>query len=561
LIQTRSRIWPLLSLFTLLSLVVGACTQQGGGPTTTTSGSAADPNGELTTNMIREPETIDPQVEDFLGEIAVTMRVYEALMTPDVKTGKPIPAAAKDQPKVSADGKTYTYTLRDGLTYSDGQPVTSKNFKYGWQRLCDPAIAGNYASTGYIVVGCEGWSTMDPKKDDPAKLAAAKQTLLNAIETPDDKTIIFHLTDPAPYFNAIATTWVGVPTREDTVTKGGDKWTEPATYIGNGPFILSEWKHNEKMVYTRNPKYRNPAKLAKWTAVMINEGAVAFAAYRNNELDLYGVAAEDLRSIDADADLKKQVVDGPGYCSWYVGFNNNRAPFNDKNVRVAFAKSFDRVAYVNEIEKGLGTPSTSFIVPGNPGADTGDTFQKFDVQAAKASLALASPAAQAAIPGLKITYASSARTKTRMEWFQNQWKTNLGLDVALDPVDGTTFTALTKKPETIPVMFLLGWCPDYYDQQDWHSTVFGSKASSVRIGYKSQAFDDLTYGADKEPDLKKRDDMYQQAGRLLSQDAPVAWIYYDVIKLLQKPYVKDYSITPLGFELDHWTSVYVTKKT
>jgi len=121
-------------------------------------------------------------------------------------------------------------------------------------------------------------------------------------------------------------------------------------------------------------------------------------------------------------------------------------------------------------------------------------------------------------------------------------------------------TALTKKPETVPVMFLLGWCPDYYDQQDWQSTVFGSKASSVKIGYKSQAFDDLTYGADKEADPKKRDDMYQRAGRLLSQDAPVAWIYYDVIKLLQKPYVKDYSITPLGFELDHWTSVYVTKK-
>src|SRR5882762_8410536 len=256
---------------TLLAVIVGACTQQGGGTPSGNATDQADPNGELVTNMGSEPDNIDPQQSSFVEEIGVNMKVFEALMTFDVKTGKPIPSAAKDQPKVSADGKTYTYTLRDGLTYSDGVPVTSKNFKYAWQRLCDPAIAGNYASTGYIVVGCEAWSTMDPKKDDPAKLAAAKTTLLNAIETPDDKTITFHLTDPAPYFNAIATTWVGVPSREDTVTKGGDKWTEPAPYIGNGPWILSEWKHNEKMVFTRNTKYRNPPKLAKWTRVMINE--------------------------------------------------------------------------------------------------------------------------------------------------------------------------------------------------------------------------------------------------------------------------------------------------
>jgi len=136
-----------LCLFTLLSLVVGACTQQGGGPTAT-QGEAADPKGELVTNMRIEADSIDPQVASYVHEIGVIMRVFEALMTPDLKTGKPIPASAKDQPKVSADGKTYTYTLRDGLKYSDGQPVTSKNFKYGWQRLCDPATAGNYLEVG-----------------------------------------------------------------------------------------------------------------------------------------------------------------------------------------------------------------------------------------------------------------------------------------------------------------------------------------------------------------------------------------------------------------------------
>ena len=553
---TRSRIWPLLSLMTLLAVVVGACTQQGQGPNT--SGGEADPNGELVTNMGAEPDNIDPQQSQFVQEIGVNMKVFEALMTFDITSHKPIPAAAKDQPKVSADGKTYTYTLRDGLKYSDGKALTANDFKYGWQRLCDPATAGGYAFTGYIVAGCSEWNGMDPKKDDPAKLAAAKTNFLNNIKV-SGNDISFTLTDQAPYFNSIAATWVGVPAREDMVTKGAEKWTEPATFVGNGPFILSEWKHNEKMVFTRNPNFRTPTKLAKWTQVMINEGAVAFAAYRNNELDVYGIAAEDLRTIDADADLKAQRVDGPGSCTFYIGYNTKKPPFDDKNVRVAFAKSFDRDAYINDVQK-IGKPALAFITPGIPGYDTGDTFQKYDVAAAKAALAQATPAAQAALASVKITYSSSARAKTRLEWFQNQWKTNLGLNVALDPVDTTTYTQLVKKPETTPALFLLGWCADYYDQQDWLTTVFHSTATVTRIGYNNPQFDKLVTDGDKEPDAKKRDDLYQQASRLLSQDAPAAWIYYDANPALEKPWVKNYTLTSLQFEEARFTEPYVTKK-
>jgi oligopeptide transport system substrate-binding protein len=559
LTRTRSSIWPLLSLLTLVAMVIGACTgTPGTGPNTGGSADQADPNGELTTNMGSEPDTIDPQVESFVSEIGVTMRVFEPLMTADVKTGKVIPAAAKDQPKLSADGKTYTYTLRDGLKYSDGKAVTPQDFKYGWQRLCDPATAGDYAFTGYIVAGCEDWNSMDPKKDDPAKLAAAKTAFLNNIKI-NGSDISFTLTDPAPYFVAITSIWVGAPAREDMVTKGGDKWTEPATFIGNGPFILSEWKHNEKMVFTRNTNYRNPPKLAKWTQVMINEGAVAFAAYRNNELDVYGVAAEDLRTIDSDADLKKQVAEGPQGCSFYMGFNTTKAPFDDKNVRVAFAKSFDRDAYINDVQK-IGKPSTAFISEGLPGFDSGDTFQKYDVTAAKAALAQASPAAQAALNSVKLTYSSSARTKTRLEWFQSQWKTNLNINVTLDPVDSTTYTQILKKPETTPQAYFLGWCPDYYDQQDWLTTVFDSKSTISHTGWKNAQFDQLVEAADKEPDAAKRDKMYQDASRILSQDAPVAFVYYGTTKLLEKPWVKNYYITALGFEVASFTDVFVTKK-
>ena len=543
MIQHRPGLWSILAVLVAMSMIVSACQAGPGGNPASTA--AYDPNGELNTNTGGEPDTIDPQKESFVNEVAQTMMVFEALMAFDPKTLRPIPGAAAKDPDVSADGLTYKYTLRDGLKYSDGSAVAPKDFAYGFTRLCDPAVAGEYAFTGYVIVGCESWNNMDPKKASASDLAAAKAKL--GIKF-DDKTITFTLTEQAPYFNSIAALWVGVPSRESDVTKGGDKWTEPATFIGNGPFKLTEWKHNEKMVYERNDSYRKPAKLKRWTKVMINEGAVAFAAYRNNELDAQGVAAEDLRTVEGDPDLKAQVRDVPGSCTFYYGFNTRKAPFTDKNVRLAFAKAFDRQAFINDVQK-IGAPAESFMPPGLPGYDKDDHAQKFDAAAAKQLLQSSSFTGKPELQGIKFTYSSSARAKTRVEWAQQQWKTNLGIDVTPDPVDRTTFSQLVKQAATTPALFVLGWCADYPDQQDWLTTVFVSNSTVTRTGYNNPDYDKLVRAADKEPDPKKRDDLYLQASRLLDQDAPVAFLYYSATKYLLKPYVKGIVDTALDFEL------------
>ena len=555
--QRRSGL-SLLSLLVVFAMLVSACQGQPGNQGGTSS-DQADPNGELITNTGGEPDTIDPQKESFVNEVAQTMMVFEGLMKLDAKTLKPIPAAAAKDPEVSADGLKYTFTLRDGLKYSDGKAVTAQDFAYGWTRLCDPVTHGAYAFTGYIVAGCEAWNNMDPKKDTPAALSAAAGKL--GIRVLSEKQIEFTLTEPAPYFMSIAAIWVGVPTRKDLVEKGGDKWTEPATFIGNGPFKMTEWKHNEKIVFEKNDNYREPVKLKKWTKVMINESAVSFAAYRNNELDVGPVTAELLRTIEGDADLKSQVIDVPGSCSRYYGFNTTRAPFTDSKVRLAFAKSFDRDAYIRDIQK-IGKPALSFIPPGRPGHDEGDTEQKFDVAAAKALLASSSFAGKPELNSIKLTYSSSALAKTRVEWVQQQWKTNLGLDLALDPVDRTTFSQLVKTPATTPQFFVIGWCEDYPDPQNWLTTVFHSTSTVTRTGFKNTEFDRLTREADKEKDTAKRNSLYQQASRLLSKEAPVAFLQWDATKYLRKPWVKGVTDSSLDFEMGIFkmNEIYVTKK-
>ena len=545
------------------ALVFGAC--QGQAPTSTASLTPAgdgqpDPNGELITNLGSEPDTIDPHKASFVGEIAVVMSVFEGLMTLDPKTLKPVPAAAAKEPDLTNGGKTWKFTLRDGLKFSDGSPLTAKDFERGFLRTCDPRTAGDYSFVLYIVVGCEKWNVMDVRKASAADLDAAKKAV--GIKATSDKEIQFDLVEPAAYFGSIAYMWVGMPIKQESLDKGGERWTEPATYVGNGPFKLTSWKHNENMTFERNDNYwRGAPKLKKWTRVMLNEGAVAFAAYRNNELDVLGVAAEDLRTIESESDLKGQVQDVPGSCTYYIGFNAKRPPMDDPNVRLAFARSFDRDGYIKDIQK-IGAPANAgFIPPGIPGYDKDDGAQKFDAAAAKAALAKSKYAGSAELRNVKFTYASNSRTKTRVEWLQQQWKANIGVDIVPDPVDSTAYTQLVKKQETTPLMFILGWCADFPDQQNWLTTVFHSNGIA-KTGWKSDKYDTLVRQADQEPDKTKRDAMYQEASRMLSTEAPAAWLYYVTGKIMIKPWVKGVTTTALDSILSQFRmwEVFVTKK-
>ncbi len=553
-----------LAILVILGLVLAACDGQATpGPTTPSAapgGGEPDPNGELVTNMGSEPDTIDPHRASFVGEIAVILTVFEGLMTLDPETLKPVPAVAAADPTVSPDSKLWTFTLRDDVKFSDGNPVTAQDFERGFLRTCDPATRGDYSFVLYIIEGCEDWNLMDPISASPAELAAAREA--TGVKALDERTIEFRLRESAPYFASIAYMWVGMPVQQESLDTGGEQWTEPQTYIGNGPFKLVEWRHNQEMVFERNELYwRGVPKLKRWTRVMFNEGAVSFAAYRAGDIDVIGVASEDLRLIESDPELSAQATDVPGSCTFYVGFNASRAPFDDVNVRLAFAKSIDRASYINDVQK-LGKPATGgFIPPDFPGHDPDDTAQAFDPAAAKGLLAASTYAGQQTLQNVRFTYASSARTKTRVEFLQQQWKNHLGVDVVPDPVDSTAYTQLVKSPDTLPLLFILGWCADYPHPQNWLTTVFHS-GSLGRTGWSNAEFDRLTKQADQDPDEASAAATYLEASRLLSSEAPVAWLYYDAGKRLTKPWVGGITTTPLDASFGQFRlwEIFVTQK-
>ncbi len=480
-----------------------------------------------------EPSSTDPQK---MTEAEWAMLTFEGLMAFD-KEQRAIPAAA-EKLEVSPDGLTYTATLRDGLEYSDGVPLTAHNFEYAFRRLFDPRVKGrDYASVAYVIAGAQQLSEFQ-NVTDTVKLQQLQAAL--GVHAADDKHIEFTLSHPAGYFPAILALWVGYPTREDMVEQGGANWTEPATYIGNGPFILKQWNHGSDAIWVANPLYRKGRpKIDRLEAHFIQEPEVTLQAYKNGELDWIPVGPAQMAEVQSDPVLRGQLLLSPGQCSDWLAFNSHKEPFDNLAVRQSFLQAIDRDDWVATFGGGLNKKAINFIPEGLPGYEPDVRQAEFDPSAARAALAAAIKTSYpAGLPAIKLTYGGGSKMATFMSWMQDQFLTNLGVNVALEPVDEKVFDALLNSPATAPQLVYGGWCQDYPDPQDWLSLVFRSDSALNYLGWQNKQFDELTRQADGEQDATTRRLLYKQAQQILIADVPAVFMSYSRSAYLVKPYMK-----------------------
>jgi oligopeptide transport system substrate-binding protein len=232
-------------------------------------------------------------------------------------------------------------------------------------------------------------------------------------------------------------------------------------------------------------------------------------------------------------------------------FHQKKEPFTDKAVREAFSYAIDREGWVKDVLKGLGSPTQTWIPKGFPGYDATETRFPYDPAKAKELLT----AAGYTVEGGKLmkdgkaiditfTFSDSPRNRTRWEWMAAKWKEDLGLDIPLNPVEPTTYTGLTKDVNTAPQAFLLGWCADYPDPQNWLSVYWKTGGFGERIAFSDPALDDLVNKADVELDPAKRASLYDEAQKLLVSDAAVVFFWNNVNTYLVKPNVKGIETTP-----------------
>ncbi|MDQ6671880.1 MAG: peptide ABC transporter substrate-binding protein [Chloroflexota bacterium] len=497
---------------------------------------------ELTVNFLQgEPDNIDPNRSSFAVEAAVVRQVFQPLLRFDQNL-TPQPAAASSY-DVSTDGKTYTFHLRPDGRWSDGQPVTAAQFEYSWKRILDPQLAAEYASF-YVDAGIVG-----ADEYNSGKVATPDNV---GVHARDDLTFEVDLTQPFGPLPDLAALWVVVPERPDVVSANPTGWTQdPSTYIGNGPFMMTEWVHQDHISLAPNPQYvangQWPAPaLQKVTMLMVTDGEADYAAYMNNERDWTLVPDSDVNQVKNDPALAQQSVQYTELTAFWIQVNNQKAPLDNVMVRRALAKAIDRDAFIRDITIGVGLPALSIIPPGMPGFQEGLGQElAFDPQGAKALLASAGFPNGQGFPNLAFSFASTTANQRRAEFMQAQWKQNLNITIQLNSMESKAYQAAFKAKQYD--LAFGGWGADYPDPQDWFNTLFGCKGGNNKYNYCNPTFDQIVARADTGTDLGDRVALYNQAQTLLIQDVPVAPVFVRGRLVVVKPWVQTQTGGPLVF--------------
>lgn len=570
--MSRKRIWMLISVLALASMILAACkpqtpesvvqtvvvTEEGKEVVKVVTATPAPGEGEANPKVLRinfttYPDIIDPQQSSYAKEIAHLELMYEGLTDLD-KDLNTVPGAAESW-EYNEDATVLTFTLREGLVYSDGSVLNAMRYKDALMRNIDPATAGEYAGSTDEILGAAEWRL----SEDPAASEAGKALVEESIqaldmtgnvcsdyENPDCRVLSLTLAKPAPYYHTVMSIWITFPAKKELIEEGGDNWWNSSYYhVGNGPYILKTLEPFVRAYFVPNPNYWGEKGKVDIELRYITDTAVAFEAYKNNEFDIVDLVSEDLGTVMNDPVLSQEAHVYPGSCTYSLDFHQLKEPFTDIKVREAFARSVDREAWVKDVLKDLGSPTLTWIPPGYPGYDAAEDRWTFDPEAAKKALEESSYGSVEALPPITATFADTPRNRVRWEWLVSKWKEVLGVDISLNPVESTTFTALTKDVDTAPQLFILGWCADYPDPQNWLSIYWMSTSEFAgSIGYANPELDAIMQAADVEADPEKRMQMYADAQKMMIGTLPGVMMWNRVNSYMIKPWVKGIETTP-----------------
>ncbi|HML38372.1 MAG TPA: peptide ABC transporter substrate-binding protein [Bacillota bacterium] len=523
-----------LMLALVFCLVVSLAACGGGGA------KEADKGFEMTICIASEPESIDPALNRTVDGSNMIPHMFEGLMK-YVNDGKGNAVLTEGQAKsyeMSDDGLVYTFKLRDDAKWSDGQPVTAKDFVYAWQRLVTPETAAEY---NYMIDAVVNANEIMAGDKDPSELG---------IKALDDSTVEITLHTPTPYFLEVCAFPATFPVRQDMIEKGGDQWTfDPATYIGNGSYKLSEWKHNSylKMVKT------DPDSIK---FVLMDDDNAKLAAYRSGELlHIWYPPVDEIPGLLSSGEL----VANDLLATYYACFNVEKPPFDDPRVREAFSLAIDRNYIVKQITGTGEAPAGGFVPNGvndlaGPGHDDfrtvgGDYYSvdpadyKANCDKARALLAEAGYPGGKGFPIVDYMYNTMDLHRAIAEALQNMWQTELGVTVSLNNQEWNVF--LDTRKDGNYMVARNGWTADYNDPITFLD-MFVSTSGNNDSQYKNPKFDAVIAKVKSAKTAEERFAGMHEAEDILFADKVLAPIFFYTQPYMQSDKVKGVYYSPLG---------------
>jgi ABC-type oligopeptide transport system substrate-binding subunit len=534
--RTKS-IWLWLALLlSSVALVAAGCggdDEEGSSGATTAEGGAEAAEQVITVNWGTEPPSLDPGLATDVTSSNILLNIMDPLVKLDDDLN-PVPNAA-EKFETSEDGKTVTFTLRDDLKWTNGDPVTAQDFEYSWKRTVSPELGADYAYQFYGIVGAQEYNSCDAKKDDCAALRDKM-----GVKAVDDKTLEVTLTTPQPWFIQQAAHHSFLAVNKKAVEQFGDKWTEPANIVTNGPFKLQTWQHNSRIDIVKDPNWRDAdsVKLTRVNGRMISDGITAVQAFEAGEVDVLfqGLPPDEISRLKDTPEYDLY----PGLGTYYYGVNVKN--ITDVKQRRAMALAIPRQSIIDNIAQQDQLPATGFTPEGMPGFDTINPESPWlpaegDMEQAKQLMS------EVASPKKNITlYINDSPGHREIAVaIQAAWK-ELGITSTIKQQEFQQYLEFLGPPPNQDVdIYRLGWIGDFVDAINFLE-LWTCDSGNNSTNYCNKDYDALITKARTTEDNDARYELYGQAEDILfgeNGDVPILPIYFYTYGNLEKTSVKD----------------------
>ena len=530
----------LFLVFMVLSIFVISCGKTG--EKTETGKGTKGTGKKIAVNLQSEPKTLDPQLATDASGITIDSLLYEGLTRLD-KEGKVAPAAAEKW-DVSEDGLKWTFHLRKGMKWANGDTVTAKDFAFAWFRALDPKTASEYAYELYYIKGAQEYNEGKGKKEDVA------------IKITDDNTFEIELNKPTPYLVSLLSFPTYYPVNEKFYNEAGKDFSLKADKImGNGPYKMQKWTPETNIILVRNDNYWNKDNihLDELEIKMISDSSAALNAFKNGELDTTELSGEQLAEFQND---KRLFSYNKGSIK-FLKFNVKNKLLANQKIREAISLSIDRDELTNAVSKGNFKPAYGFVPEGygltNGGdfrKENGDIFEKYNTEKAK----------QLFQEGLKEVGVTGTPTLTLMvydapdnqkigEYIQEKLRVVLGLDVK---VETNTYKIFAQnETQGNYDINLSQWGPDYLDPMTYMD-MWVKDGGNNKTNWSSAEYDKLMDTAKSTADNNIRMKSMMDAEKILGKELPIAMLTYNIKNVAVSDRVKDMNFTKIASGYDFY---------
>lgn len=478
---------------------------------------------------LSEPKDLDPHTVTGVSEFNIINALLEGLVAADPRTLDPVPGVAQSW-ELLEDGHRYRFHLRPDARWSNGDPVTSDDFVFSYQRILSPGLGAPYAYMLYPLEQAEAYHR--GQLQDFSKVG---------VQAPDPHTLDLVLHTPIPHFlsKLIHAAWY--PVHPGTILAHGNidsidtGWTHAGSFVGNGPFVIQDWTPNQKISVRKNPTYwdHETVKLQGIVFYPIGDHTIEERAFRAGQLHITGTIPID--RIQHYRQNQPEILHIEPYLgTYYYLFNVQRPPLDNPDVRRALALAINRKTLTEAITRAGEEPALHFTPP-NTGGYTANAKLTGTPDDARRLLAKAGFPGGKDFPTLTLLY-NTADTHARIaQAIQQMWLTELGIRIELVNMDWKVYLENTQRQQFD--IARAGWIGDYLDPETFLN-LWVTDGGNNRTGWSNPQYDRLIQQAATTSSPQTRYNLFQQAEAILMQHAPILPLYFYRSKSLVHPAVQ-----------------------